>query len=288
MVVRMRCPVCSAPALADDEFCESCGQPLGQREDAARRHVEVFDGPAAGVSDRGLRHARNEDAVFVAADGTVAVAVVCDGVSVSAAPQVASQVAAETAGRRLVQVVGAGSGPAEMAEALGAGGDAVAGVPWLAMSDRNGPSSTVVAVAWNGTVLTVGWAGDSRAYWVDDEGAQLLTVDHSWAQEQVAAGALPADLAEHDPRAHVITRWLGEDAPRPADTTTLVPPGAGRVVLCTDGLWNVLADGDDLAGLVAIGGDPLAVAERLVATALDRGGPDNVTVAVVDIDPGGR
>ena len=60
---------------------------------------------SAGVSDRGLRHERNEDAVFVAADGPRAVAVVCDGVSLSAAPHVASQVAAQAAGEWLLQVV---------------------------------------------------------------------------------------------------------------------------------------------------------------------------------------
>ena len=131
----------------------------------------------------------------------------------SAAPQVASQVAADTAGRRLVQLVGTGTGLAAMTDALGAGGDAVADVPWLALSDRNGPSCTVVAGAWDGTV-TVGWAGDSRAYWVDDDGARLLTVDHSWARSRSPPACALADAAEHDPRAHVITRWFGDDAPR--------------------------------------------------------------------------
>ena len=92
-------------------------------------------------------------------------------------------------------------------------------------------------------------------------------------------------VAEHDPRAHVITRWLGDDAPDAADTARLIPESAGRVVLCTDGLWNVIDGGDELARLIASSGDhsPLALARRLVSTAIDRGGPDNVTVAVIDV-----
>ena len=288
----MRCRACAAPALADDDYCESCGRPLGRREDASREHVEVSADGVAGVSDRGLRHARNEDAVFVAGEGGRAVAVVCDGVSVSAAPHVASQVAAETAGGSLLDLVIRSDGPAvgseAMADALGLGGDAVAEVPWLALSDRNGPSCTVVAAVWDGAKVTIGWAGDSRAYWIDGDGARLLTVDHSWAQEQVASGALLAAAADGHPRAHVITRWLGDDAPKAADTLTWSPSGAGRLVLCTDGLWNLLDGAAELSELVAAAdGAPLTVARRLVTTALGRGGHDNVTVAVVDVDPGG-
>jgi serine/threonine protein phosphatase PrpC len=288
----MRCPICAEPALADDDYCESCGTPLGRREAVAREHVEVSAGAVAGVSDRGLRHERNEDAVFVAAEAGRAVAVVCDGVSVSAAPHVASQVAADTAGERLLHLLSRPAGPAvgvdAMTDALGLGGDAVADVPWLARSDRNGPSCTVVAAVWDGVTVTIGWAGDSRAYWVDEAGARLLTVDHSWAQDQVASGALSVGAAERDPRAHVITRWLGDDAPMAADTATWSPAGAGRLVLCTDGLWNHLDGASDLSELIATSdGTPLTVARRLVSTALARGGHDNVTVAVADVDPGG-
>ena len=290
----LHCPNCAVSALADDEFCESCGAPLGRRRDASREHVEVDAGLVAGVSDRGLRHQRNEDALFVAADGGRAVAVVCDGVSISAAPQVASEVAARAGGAWLLERVrrnaATGVGQDAMAEALGRSGDAVANVPWLVVADRNGPSCTVVAAVWDGTAVTVGWAGDSRAYWLDERGARLLTVDHSWAQEQVANGALAEAAAERDPRAHVITRWLGDDAPDGADTSRWTPAGPGRLVLCTDGLWNVLHGAAELAQLVASAGDrsPLGLARRLVSTAIGRGGPDNVTVAVVDVVPGGH
>jgi serine/threonine protein phosphatase PrpC len=287
----LECHACAASVLADDDYCESCGAPLRREQNAEREHVEVDAGTVAGVSDRGLRHQRNEDAVFVAAAGRCAVAVVCDGVSVSAAPEVAAQVAAEVAGEWLLELVRGGTedevGRQAMAASLAHGGDAVAGVPWLVASERNGPSCTAVAAVWDGTAVTVGWAGDSRAYWIDGDEGQLLTVDHSWAQEQVSAGAMSPDSAEVDPRAHVITRWIGDDAPAAADTVTWTPPGPGKVVLCTDGLWNLIDGANELAVIVSSCGDrsSLAVAQRLVSTALGRGGHDNVTVAVIDVEP---
>lgn len=278
----LSCPACAAEALADDEFCEHCGTPLGLMDDAARNHVEVRIGSGVGaVSDRGLVHRRNEDAVFVATTGAVAVAVVCDGVSASAAAHVASAVAAASVGDALVE-------GAPMSDALAAGAATVQTVPWMATGAKDAPSCTVVALRWDGVDATIGWAGDSRAYWVDAGGAWGLTIDHSWAREQVDAGVMTSADAEADGRAHAITRWLGADAPTAeAAVIAFRPPGAGRIVLCTDGLWNLVTI-DSLAR-VAYDADATApaVAAALTRLALARGGHDNVTVAVVDV-PGGN
>ena len=133
---------------------------------------------------------------------------------------------------------------------------------------RDAPSCTVVAGIWDGIAVTVGWAGDSRAYWLDASGARHLTRDDSCG-------------------AHVITRWLGADAPAGDPTIeSFRPAEPGRLVLCSDGLWNHLASTEELAALV--NGQPdesaIAVARSLSRVALSRGGHDNVTVAVVDID----
>src|SRR5947199_4519123 len=88
---------------------------------SSRDHAEVDLGPAAGVSDRGLRHHRNEDAMALAAeqapDGPAVVAVVCDGVSSSARPDEASQVAAQAALPVLVAAVQAGGDHGEASQA---------------------------------------------------------------------------------------------------------------------------------------------------------------------------
>jgi serine/threonine protein phosphatase PrpC len=286
----LRCPTCDHAALADDEYCETCGMALGLLRDARRHHFEVEIEGAAGVSDRGLVHARNEDAVFLAVAGRATVAVVCDGVSTSAAPQVAAQVAAETAGTALVESLDAGATAHVgelMANALATAASAVLKVPWMASGgDVDAPSCTIAAAVWDGSTITIGWSGDSRAYWFGAGGSQQLTVDHSWAQAQVDAGR-PAEDAHADPRAHAITRWLGPGAPDdPFPITVFDPQGRGALVVCSDGLWNYFQSAVELASLVEAGGGcPIDIARSLTVAALERGGHDNVTVVVIAIDP---
>ncbi len=95
----LSCPECGAAGLAGDTFCEACGAAIAADRDAARHHVEIDAGTAAGVTDRGLVHRRNDDAVHVRAEREWAVLAVCDGVSASTGPDVAAQVAVEELGR---------------------------------------------------------------------------------------------------------------------------------------------------------------------------------------------
>lgn len=157
----------------------------------------------------------------------------------------------------------------------------------------NPPSCTFVAGVVEptpaGTLLVVGWIGDSRGYWVPDDGApERLTTDDSWAAEEIALG-VPVEEAESGPHAHAITRWLGPDAPtdRPRTVVRLLT-GPGWVVLCSDGLWNYCSDPAALARTlrsVAEGAPaPLDLARGLVAWANERGGQDNITVALARVD----
>jgi serine/threonine protein phosphatase PrpC len=158
--------------------------------------------------------------------------------------------------------------------------------------DQSDPACTIVSAACLGGALTVGWAGDSRAYWIGETELEQLTLDNSWAYEQVAAGAMSEAQASADPRAHAITRWLGADAPEhPHQIITRRPPERGTLVLCSDGLWNYAPDPSDIARLIRALPDaasPLAVARSLTDAALAGGARDNITVAVVDVRPTGR
>ena len=137
--------------------------------------------------------------------------------------------------------------------------------------------------------MVVGWVGDSRAYWICGSESHQLTVDDSWATEQIGAGLLSAEQAEADPRAHSVTRWLGADAPEPdAQVATLQPTAPGHLVLCSDGLWNYVSGAADVAQLVdALPAQAPASTLRVrwCRTALAAGGRDNVTVAVIDVQP---
>ncbi|HUA72143.1 MAG TPA: protein phosphatase 2C domain-containing protein [Solirubrobacteraceae bacterium] len=288
------CRSCGAPLHAGDRFCERCGARLDDEPEpeAAATRVELDLTIAAAVSDQGLVHHRNEDSfqLEVVGDRNVAV-VVCDGISSASAGNVAARNAAKAAGNVLGQAVADPDKDAgqAIAEAIQAAVEAVVQVEWTTRVKRVDPSCTLVSAVCRGGNITVGWVGDSRAYWFDREEARQLTVDDSFAEEGIAKGLLTPEQAAKSPFLHSITHWVGPDAPeRPPRTVALRPERPGRLVLCTDGLWNYAPSAGELSKLIDAlpdGAAPAAVARALADTANERGGHDNITVAVVDIDP---
>jgi serine/threonine protein phosphatase PrpC len=131
--------------------------------------------------------------------------------------------------------------------------------------------------------------GDSRAYWIDAERTRQLTLDDSLGQEGIERGMLTPEQAAASPVFHAITHWVGPDSPeRPPRVVSLTPDRPGRLLLCTDGLWNYIPTIPELMELMArLPGDasPLNVARALTDVALAQGGDDNITVAVIDVQP---
>lgn len=280
------CVACGATEIDADGFCTSCGfaQP------AKRDRVEIDLGAVAGVSDRGLRHHRNEDAMALRLtanrDGEGPpqhiVAVVCDGVSTSDRPDDAAKAAADTAADLLLVAARDGADPEQATqEAIGA---ALAAV--VELNDGGGgnaPACTYVSAVVTPEAITIGWVGDSRAYWIS-ESPFRITEDDSWAQRMVTSGQFTEAEAEADPRSHALVAWLGADAGtvRP-HVRTIRPEEPGAVVVCSDGLWNYLSDADKLASAALPNAmdAPFTAATELTALAIERGGHDNVTVVVV-------
>ncbi|HKO27239.1 MAG TPA: protein phosphatase 2C domain-containing protein [Solirubrobacteraceae bacterium] len=290
----LTCPSCGAPQQAGDRFCEQCGARLDGEipEQSDGRRIELDLIIAAAVSDQGHRHHRNEDSfrLEVSDERSVAV-VICDGISSASAGNVAARNAAQAAGEVLAEAVAQPERNPETAilEAIQAANEAVVHVEWTTRTRRVDPSCTLVCALCRGPEVMVGWVGDSRAYWFDAEAPLQLTVDDSFGEEAVAQGVLTPEQAAKTPFLHTITNWVGPDAPaRPPRVVSLRPERPGRLVLCTDGLWNYAPSAGELARLVeALPADaaPAAVARALTDIANDRGGHDNITVAVVDIDP---
>lgn len=289
------CVACRAGRVDHDGYCENCGHAQPRERD----HMEQEAGPIAAVSDRGLRHHRNEDAFAIGTallpDGQpAAVAIVCDGVSSATRPDDASLAASRAAGDSLLAALPRGTHPQQaMHDAIVAASQAVnalAAEPATAREHaphQNAPACTIVGAVVTSGLLVVGWVGDSRAYWVPVDRSALparLTEDDSWAAQMVAAGLMNEAEAYADERAHAITGWLGADAYElEPHTASFKPDRAGVVVVCSDGLWNYAEAAQEMADAVPLDAAvrPLHSAQVLVGHALDGGGHDNVTVALV-------
>ncbi|MET7679967.1 protein phosphatase 2C domain-containing protein [Streptomyces sp. NPDC005423] len=289
------CVACRSGGVDDDGYCENCGHAQPRERD----HMEEESGPLAAVSDRGLRHHRNEDAFAVGQsvlpDGSVAlVAIVCDGVSSATRPDAASLAASRVASESLLAALEQSAPPQQaMHEAIVAASyavNALAQEPETAREHaphQNAPACTLVGAIVTASLLVVGWVGDSRAYWVPVDRSSppaRLTEDDSWAAQMVSAGLMSEAEAYADERAHAITGWLGADAYElEPHTAAFKPDRPGVVVVCTDGLWNYAESAEEMAEALPLDAAvrPLHSARVLVGHALDGGGHDNVTVAVV-------
>jgi serine/threonine protein phosphatase PrpC len=289
------CPYCQSEQISADGYCESCGHKVP----SSRDHTEIDLGVLAGVTDRGLRHRRNEDAMALAtaepAGGPAVVAVVCDGVSSTRRPDEASLAAAQAAVQVLLARVRTGEDLIEASrDAVSAAQEAVESLgdmpggssPW-----KDPPSATFVSAVMTGEAVTLCWLGDSRAYWLGagpDAAAQRLTLDDSVAGEMVAAGLMSEADALALPQAHVVTGWVGADSGGAAPhVARFEPPGPGVVLLCSDGLWNYQPEASKLAELalpLALT-SPLGAASALVTFAIESGGVDNVTVVLAPFPP---
>ncbi len=287
------CGTCGSGPIDADGYCEACGT----KAPSGRDHEETDLLVLAGVSDRGLRHFRNEDAMALgatqAAGGPVAVAVVCDGVSSSGRPDEASLAAARAA---LGVLLAAAEDGQDLAEAsTRAAHEAQQAVKVLAgppgsTPPSEAPSATFVSAVVTATGVTVCWLGDSRAYWLDESAPAQLTTDDSVAAALVTAGIMSEEEALASPNAHVVTGWLGaDDSGTAPHVCTFQPPGPGVVMVCSDGLWNYQPDAAGLAerALPAARTSPLAAARELVEFANDSGGHDNITVVLVPFPPAG-
>jgi serine/threonine protein phosphatase PrpC len=273
--------------------------------DEARRQLELtepaLETPLPGLAelcDPGMKRDHNEDATAIAAGGTGddrwSVLVVCDGVSSSTHAEQASTIASHTTRDALAHFARSGDIHHEGAASAMTSAIRAAHVAVCATRIDHGntapPGTTIVAALVHKRRLTVGWIGDSRAYWVSPSGSELLTHDHSWVNETVARGEMSEMEAMAAPLAHALTRCLGplevgdgKIGEAEPDIRVRQLPGPGHVVLCTDGLWNYFPSAPDIALLVRSAGEganAAVIARVLVNHALARGGGDNVSVAV--------
>jgi protein phosphatase len=223
-------------------------------------------------TDVGRGRPANEDNYLAPPDGRLFA--VADGMGGHRAGEVASATAIDA-----LQAAFARGAPLD--EAVGEANAAVFEKA-SANLDMRGMGTTLTAAALlDGDVLLLGHVGDSRAYlWRDGDVIQI-TEDHSLVEQLVREGRLRPEEAAVHPQKAIITRALGIDPEVEVDTYPVKLRPGDRVILCSDGLTNMVAD-SAIAGVLRRQRDPQLAAETLVDMANQAGGDDNITVVVID------
>ena len=152
--------------------------------------------------------------------------------------------------------------------------------------DIDEPETTIAVAFISSNQLTVGWVGDSRAYVINGESEEKLTVDDSWIEMVVQTGEYTREQAESHANAHCVIQVLGmlNKAIEVHVVQKTVAKG-DLVLLSTDGLWNYLHKQGDIASMLNCCGlqDSISMCKHLVDHAIAQGGHDNITVAIAVI-----
>ena len=152
--------------------------------------------------------------------------------------------------------------------------------------EAEGLGSTIVMAWVIGNKAYIAWLGDSRAYaLVSGQGIKRLSKDHSYVQQLVDEGKLTDIEAMNHPNSNIITRSLGDTSQKAkADVEEYSLQDGEIILLCSDGLCGVCTD-DEIAGVLTEEANDLQVCkEQLTDIALDNGGSDNITIALMQIN----
>jgi PPM family protein phosphatase len=229
----------------------------------------------AGLSRTGHVRRNNEDSYLIRGD----LFMIADGMGGAAAGEVASAMCAEAfAEIDLIRQ----RGDEALRQAIQTANQRI---HERAASDPEaagmGTTVTAALVEQEGRIAFAN-VGDSRAYLLRDGALQRLTEDHSVVAELVASGQISEQEAGTHPQRNVVTRVLGAEATVQVDTFWLQAQDGDLVLLCSDGLTDMVAE-DDFAAILAGSGDCDSIAQALVRAALAGGGEDNVTVVLFRI-----
>jgi len=245
-------------------------------------------------TDPGLRRSSNEDSYCTRPDlGLYAVA---DGMGGHVAGEVASRVAVEAIQAFIAETAHADKNrtwPFPFEPSLSLEANRLKAAFRLAnrkiasaiadSSDLRGMATTASAILAGASSLCVAHVGDSRVYVLKGGALEQLTHDHSWVEEQVRAGTMSPSAARQHPWRNVVTRALSGGEDPEVDVADVLPAAGERYLLCSDGLFSVVAD----TQIAEILGNPSSSLQDISVALIDAanagGGPDNTTALVLEI-----
>ena len=239
----------------------------------------------AACTDPGRRRENNEDSFCARED--LGLFIVADGMGGHVAGEIASRLVVQEVERFVAATPSTAAGRASR---LAGAGDRLGAA--LVEANRllaariaedaalRGMATTAVALLAEAEAA-LAHVGDSRAYRFRAGHLTQLTSDHSWVEEQVRAGLLTAAAARRHPWRHVVTRAISGVADIEVEVSALPLEPGDRVLLCSDGLSTVVTD-RGIAEVLRMDRPSREVCDELVQRANAAGGPDNVTVVLVD------
>jgi serine/threonine protein phosphatase PrpC len=233
---------------------------------------------ASAATDVGMRRRANEDRYALAPD--LGLYLVADGMGGHKAGQLASQLAAEAAVRAAQSLEGVSMSLSEKLRHVMASANHEIFSMAKAQPEYRGMGTTLVAILATDDRIALGHVGDSRAYLVRDGAIRSLTDDHSLVGELVRRHEISHEDAREHPHKHVLTRALGVRETVDADLMEMTPREGDVFALFSDGLTNSMRD-EEIAMAVSSTPDLEQSCAALVDIANDRGGDDNITVALV-------
>lgn len=239
-----------------------------------------------GITDKGKVRRENQDSFLIERVDAKSclVAVLCDGMGGAQAGNVASDLAVKSFMSGAVERIGTSrlkrpDYGAIMSQACTEANSMVYSYSCFD-SVYAGMGTTMVAAVLDEDRCCILNVGDSRAYRLSKNKLTQLTRDHSLVQDMVDKGIITPEEARNHPRKNVITRVLGVDQRVEGDLFTPKLSKGDLLLLCSDGLSNMLEDREMLA-IAKTHPDPLSLGKALMDEALDRGARDNVTVVII-------
>ena len=238
----------------------------------------------AAITDAGCERSLNEDRYAVIESPSGLAWLVCDGMGGEEGGELAAQLALDAVRRDLENLP---QRPIE--EALR---NAILEANRVIVLRRQNPAfarmgTTVVAALFSAPEVVLGHAGDSRAYLIRDGAIQQLTTDHTYVQALVEKGEIDQEDALTHPDAHILTRCIGSEPGLAVEMQRywVWPTGENEpqdfLLLCTDGLYSQVSDGE-MANIISRE-TPQQSCVSLVELAKERGGFDNITLAIVPL-----
>ncbi len=239
---------------------------------------------AYGSSDRGMKRQINEDSFRICPE--IRLYLVADGMGGHAAGDVASSMAVNCVSDYIFDAINQckqskiSDYSALLLKALQYANSQIIKETHHKKSLR-GMGTTLVAVLNRNNMLYIASVGDSRLYLIRNGEPGLLTSDHSWVNMQVQLGNITSEESKLHPMRNVITRALGTQKKVDVDTLERSVEVNDYIVLCTDGLSNMVADKDIASVVVQYNNDLRSAADELIHMANMRGGDDNITVVLL-------